>query len=142
MNTQSNSNAGSGCPATNCSALQKCAERVAGHIVQPLDIHAIVVEIDSDEYNAELMLQHLLLWAAKNQLKNTMNDTPICPTTAALGRAILHLESESGKYHIEASLARSNGDYEHARFFMSRASQSRDDARMLSELITRDQTKQ
>lgn len=50
-----------------CSALQKCAERIAGHIEKPLDIRSIVAEIESDEYSAELMLQHLLLWAAKTE---------------------------------------------------------------------------
>lgn len=54
-------------PATTCSALQKCAERVAGHIAKPLDLYAIVAEIESDEYSAELMLQHLLLWAEKTE---------------------------------------------------------------------------
>ena len=56
-------------------------------------------------------------------------------TTAALGRAILNLESEAGKMHIEASLARSGGENEHARFFASRESQSREDAKLLSELM-------
>jgi hypothetical protein len=62
-------------------------------------------------------------------------DTENTPTTAALGRAILNLESEAGKMHIEASLARSNGDEEHARFFLSRASQAREDAKLLLELM-------
>ena len=57
------------------------------------------------------------------------------PTTAALGRAIFNLESEAGKNHIEASLARSNGDHEHARFYLSRESQAREDAKLLSKLI-------
>jgi hypothetical protein len=57
------------------------------------------------------------------------------PTNAALGRAILSLESEAGKMHIEASLARSNGDEEHARFFLSRESQAREDFKLLSELM-------
>jgi hypothetical protein len=57
------------------------------------------------------------------------------PTTAALGRAILNRESEAGKMHIEASLARSNGDQEHARFFLSRESQAMEDARLISELM-------
>lgn len=48
-----------------CSALQLCAKRIAGHIQRPMEIYDIVAKIDSDEYNAELMLQHLLLWAAK-----------------------------------------------------------------------------
>ena len=57
--------ANEGLGATPCSALQKCAKRVAGHIVKPLDIDAIVAEVESDEYNAELLLQHLILWASK-----------------------------------------------------------------------------
>jgi hypothetical protein len=58
---------GEDCPEATCSALQRCAERVAGHIAKPLDIYAIVSEIESNEYSAELMLQHLLLWAAKTE---------------------------------------------------------------------------
>ena len=57
----------SGSDAPTCSALQLCSQRVAGHIRKPMDIYAIVSEIDSDEYNAELMLQHLLLWAAQTE---------------------------------------------------------------------------
>lgn len=79
--------AGTSCPVTTCSALQKCAERVAGHIRKPLDIHAIALEIESDEYNADLMLQHLLLWTAKAErhLKN-----PRCVRAMALlGEIIL-----------------------------------------------------
>lgn len=59
----------------------------------------------------------------------------INPTTAALGRVILNLESEAGKMHVEASLARSNGENEHARFFSSRESQARKDAKLISKLI-------
>jgi hypothetical protein len=72
---------GKGLDETTCSALQLCSQRVAGHIQKPMDIHAIVSEIDSDEYNAELMLQHLLLWAAKTEchLKN-----PHCVRAMAL----------------------------------------------------------
>ena len=50
------------------SELQRLAQRIAGHIAAPLDISAIVARIESGEYNAELMLQHLLLWAAKNEM--------------------------------------------------------------------------
>lgn len=50
------------------SDLQKCAERIAGHIATPLEIEVIVAKIESGEYGAELMLQHLLLWAAKNEM--------------------------------------------------------------------------
>ena len=50
------------------STLQKCAHAIAGHIATPLDIDDIVARIESGEYNAELMLQHLLLWAAKNEM--------------------------------------------------------------------------
>lgn len=49
------------------SALQLCANRIAGHITEPLDIQEIVQEIETDEYNAELMLQHLILWIAKTE---------------------------------------------------------------------------
>lgn len=57
------------------------------------------------------------------------------PTTGALGRAILNLESDAGRMRIEASRARSSGELEHGRFFLSRESQARDDARLLSELL-------
>lgn len=50
------------------SELQKCAQAIAGHIAAPLEIGAIVERIESGEYGAELMLQHLLLWAAKNEM--------------------------------------------------------------------------
>ena len=66
----------------------------------------------------------------------------LSPTTAALGRAILNLESEAGKNHIEASLARSNGDNEHARFFLSRESQAKEDAKILSELMVGEEEQQ
>ena len=59
----------------------------------------------------------------------------INPTTAALGRAIFKLESEAGKMHVEASLARSNGENEHARFFLSRESQAREDAKLIAGLM-------
>ena len=59
----------------------------------------------------------------------------INPTTAALGRAILKLESEAGKMRIEASLARSNGENEHARFFSSRESQAREDVKLIAGLM-------
>lgn len=57
------------------------------------------------------------------------------PTTAALGRAILKLEDEAGKMHLEASLARSTGYNEHAKFFAINASKVRRDAEMISELM-------
>lgn len=59
----------------------------------------------------------------------------IDPTTAALGRAILSLEHESSKMHLEASLARSEGDSEHASYFASRESQAREYAKLLSKLM-------
>lgn len=79
--------AGGDCPSAPCSALQKCADRVSGHIAKPLDIYAIVSEIDSDEYNAELMLQHLLLWAAKTE--RNLKDPHCVRAMALLGEIIL-----------------------------------------------------
>jgi len=87
MKSETNSPAGSGCPDATCSALQKCAERVAGHIAKPLDIHAIVSEVESDEYNSELMLQHLLLWAAKTE--RHLKDPHCVRAMALLGEIIL-----------------------------------------------------
>jgi hypothetical protein len=87
MKTETNSTAGSGCSAATLSALQRCAERVAGHIAKPLDIYAIVAEIESDEYNAELMLQHLLLWAAKTE--RHLKDPHCVRAMALLGEIIL-----------------------------------------------------
>jgi hypothetical protein len=82
-----------------CSALQLCAERIAGHIQKPMDIHAIVVEIESDEYNAELMLQHLILWAAKTE--RHLKDPHCVRAMALLGEIVLpnveaHLTAEKG----------------------------------------------
>lgn len=74
-------------PLTNCSAVQKCAERIAGRITKPLDIYAIVSEIESDEYSAELMLQHLILWAAKTE--RHLKDPNCVRAMALLGEIIL-----------------------------------------------------
>lgn len=79
MNTKSNSNAGSGCPDTTCSsfccpaekccitedgkcdALREVARSVAGHIRKPYSAGEIAAIIQSGEYSAEIMMQHLLL---------------------------------------------------------------------------------
>lgn len=38
------------------------------HVSKPLSISEILVEIEEEEYNAELMLQHLLLWIARSEI--------------------------------------------------------------------------
>lgn len=47
--------------------LQILAETIAGHIRAPMTIDEIVAQINGAEYSAELMLQHLILWAAENE---------------------------------------------------------------------------
>jgi len=39
---------------------------IAGHIRQPYTLAQIVRQIESNEYNAEMLLQHLLRWVAAN----------------------------------------------------------------------------
>jgi hypothetical protein len=46
--------------------LQQCSQKIAGHIKKPMSIDDIIDQINSNEYNAELMLQHLLLFSAAN----------------------------------------------------------------------------
>ena len=41
-------------------------DRIAGHIRQPYTLAQIVRQIESNEYNAEMLLQHLLRWVAAN----------------------------------------------------------------------------
>jgi hypothetical protein len=75
------------------TSLSRCAQRIAGHIEKPLDIHAIVAEIESDEYSAEMMLQHLLLWTQKLERDRTS-------AMAALREAnitIMRLNSAAGR---------------------------------------------
>lgn len=67
MSTKINQCTENSYPEGFTSDLQMCAKRVAGHIAKPMDICDIVSNIESDEYNAELMLQHLLLWSAKTE---------------------------------------------------------------------------
>jgi hypothetical protein len=52
--------------------LQRCAERVAGHIQEPFDMAQIIFKINNDDYSAEQMLHHLLLHCANLEkvLKN------------------------------------------------------------------------
>jgi len=85
--SDTNNTAGSDCPEATCSALQLCSQRVAGRIQKPMDIHTIVAEIDSDEYNAELMLHHLLLWAAKTE--RHLKDPHCVRAMVLLGEIIL-----------------------------------------------------
>lgn len=56
------------------SVLHKCVQRVAGYISEPMELREIVEKIDSDDYNAELMLQHLLMWVDNN----IANETASC----------------------------------------------------------------
>ena len=39
----------------------------AGHIEKPYSLNEILGKIESDDYNAELMMQHLLLHLAKQE---------------------------------------------------------------------------
>jgi len=46
--------------------LHRVVGRVAGHIRKPYTLRQIVRQIESNEYNSEMMLQHLLRWVAAN----------------------------------------------------------------------------
>jgi hypothetical protein len=39
----------------------------AGHIEKPYSLDEILDKIESDDYNAEMMLQHLLLYISKRE---------------------------------------------------------------------------
>ena len=94
MNTKPTQTLAAVAPATTCSHLQKCAAKIAGHIAKPLDIYAIVAEIDSEEYNAELILRHLLLWAAKTE--RHLKDPHCVRAMVILGEIILPNAIASG----------------------------------------------
>jgi hypothetical protein len=59
--------------------LRRVANRIAGHIRKPYTLRQIIRMIESDEYNAELLLQHLLRWVADNvggkELKQEKGET-------------------------------------------------------------------
>lgn len=44
--------------------LQEVAGRHCSHIQKPYTLEEICEHVDGSEYNAELMLQHLLLWCS------------------------------------------------------------------------------
>jgi hypothetical protein len=50
----------------NMVAMNARIDRIAGHIRQPYTLAQIVRQIESNEYSAEMMLQHLLRWVAAN----------------------------------------------------------------------------
>jgi hypothetical protein len=47
--------------------LLRVALSKAGHIEQPYSLAEILDKIESDDYNAELMLQHLLLYLRRQE---------------------------------------------------------------------------
>ncbi len=49
------------------SRLMRVALSKAGHIEKPYSLNEILGKIESDDYNAELMMQHLLLHLAKQE---------------------------------------------------------------------------
>lgn len=49
------------------SRLAYMAFKTAGHIEQPYNLDEILDKIDSDDYCPELMLQHLLLYIARQE---------------------------------------------------------------------------
>jgi len=49
------------------SRLSHVALSKAGHIKQPYSLDKIMDKIESDDYNAELMLQHLLLYLRRRE---------------------------------------------------------------------------
>ena len=54
---------------------------------------------------------------------------------AALGRAIMRLESEASTFHLESSFARSDGRVHHTRFFTAKENEARKDAAILGDLM-------
>ena len=54
---------------------------------------------------------------------------------AALGRAIMRLESKASTFHLESSFARSEGHVHHARFFAAKENEARNDAAILADLM-------
>lgn len=53
------------------SSLQRLVSRHCAHIRKPYTLEEICEQVAGNEYNAELMLQHLLLWVSANE--NTRN---------------------------------------------------------------------
>jgi hypothetical protein len=49
------------------SRLMRVALSKAGHIEQPYSLDEILGKIESDDYSAEMMMQHLLLHLAKQE---------------------------------------------------------------------------
>ena len=49
------------------SKLERAVLRNAGHIKQPYTLDEILDQIESDNYSADLMLQHLLLYIAMRE---------------------------------------------------------------------------
>jgi hypothetical protein len=49
------------------SRLMRVALSKAGHIEQPYSLAEILDKIESDDYSAEMMLQHLLLYISKRE---------------------------------------------------------------------------
>ncbi len=49
------------------SRLMRVALSKAGHIEQPYSLDEILDKIESDDYSAEMMMQHLLLHLAKQE---------------------------------------------------------------------------
>ena len=54
---------------------------------------------------------------------------------AALGRAIMRLETEASTFHLESSFARSEGRVHHTRFFAAKEEEAREDAAILTDLM-------
>ena len=54
---------------------------------------------------------------------------------AALGRAIMRLETEASTLHLESNFARSKGHHQHASFFAGMEDESREDAAILTDMI-------
>jgi hypothetical protein len=47
-------------------SLHAVVSRHCAHIRKPYTLEEICDQVDGNEYNAELMLQHLLLWCSAN----------------------------------------------------------------------------
>ena len=52
--------------ADESGSIESLVSRHCSHIQKPYTLEEICNQVDGCEYNAELMLQHLLLWVSAN----------------------------------------------------------------------------
>ena len=60
----------------NKPSLQYVVDCYCSHIHHPFTLEEIVQKIESGTYNAELLLQHLLVWVGENMRNASPSATP------------------------------------------------------------------